>query len=86
MGLGWAKVGLIHGQGPWSGQAGLWGAGARPCYGLNGAGAGGPGVTMEPGPGQRQEGLAVGPSCIRLYWLTGQIAGLQDPFKVRFGF
>lgn len=33
---------------PWPGKGGLWEAGARPCYGLCGAGAGGPGAAVGP--------------------------------------
>lgn len=41
----WAWFGRVH---DW---AGLWGAGDRPCCGVTGAGAGGPGgVTWGPGP------------------------------------
>ena len=44
------QVGLAQ-QGSWPGQAGLWGAGDRPCWGMAGAGADSPGeLTWGPGP------------------------------------
>jgi len=58
--LGW-DMGLRVGpaqQGPWQGQTGLWGAGARPCCSISRAGADAGSWAVGQGGGDRGEGWA----------------------------
>lgn len=67
-GAGLARTWGLAQWDPWSGMAGLWGAGAKPCSSLAGtdapatdAGSWAPGKWGSPGGGQEQAGLVVPP-------------------------